>query len=154
MTTCIRHDSPESKLLREHGTVIKTYFLVDSETCKSVTGGKQYDGTDTGAVYEFQFPIEFYSAKNDKWLEVRYCYALFDGYLMSDIVLHSDFITRDAYLDSSVSVINVLNNGAKPDKYLIPEGSPKFFHVWFTNLRGERMTPNAFQLKMMLIYST
>lgn len=135
--------------------MLKTYFLVDSETCKSITGGKSIvDGEpiDTGAIYEFTFPIEFYSAKNDKWLSIRYCYALFDGYLMSDIVLHSDFITRDAYLDHAVSVINVLNNGAKPDKYLIPEGSSKFFKVWFTNLKGEKITPSCFQLKMLLEY--
>ncbi len=133
-------------------SITKTYFLVDSKTCSSVDT-KSGGASDAGK-YEFTFPIEFYSAKNDKWLEVRYCYALFDGYLMSDVVLHSDFISRDAYLDSAVSVINVLNNGAKPDKYLIPEGSSKFFHVWFTDLRGKPMTPTCFQLKMMLIYET
>lgn len=130
-------------------TTIKTYFLIDSETCEYVTENIANGKTK----YEFNFPIEFYAAKGDKWVELRYCYALFDKYLMSDIVLHSDLIKRDNYLDSSISVINVLNNGAKPDKYLIPPGSSKHFSVWFTDLKGQNMKPDCFQIKMLLIYN-
>lgn len=133
--------------------LMKTYFVVDSETCQNrIVDAVDERGIPTACRYEFAFPIEFHSAKNDKWLEIRYCYALFDKYLVSDIVLHADFISRDAYLDSTVSVINVLNNGAKPDKYMIPEGSRKFFRVWFTNLRGQPVIPDVFQLKMLLVY--
>lgn len=132
-----------------NNNIIKTYFLVDSVSCNSI----QYD-KDNNKIYEFTLPIEFYTAKNDKYIEVRYCYALFDGYMLSDAVLHSDFIKRDNYLDSTVSVINVLNNGAKPDKYLIPEGSSKYFKVWFTNLENVKINPNCFQLKLLLIYKS
>lgn len=135
--------------------MIKTYFIVDSETCQKLIETQEDTLDDHKQIkYEFSFPIEFYAAKNDKWLSIRYCYALLDGYLLSDLVLHSDFIARDAYLDSTVSVINVMNNGAKPDKYLIPEGSPKFFRVWFTNLRGQPINPSCFQLKMLLTYNS
>ena len=72
--------------------------------------------------------------------------------MVADAVLHSDLIKRDAYLDSSVSVINILNNGAKPDKYLYPEGASRKFKIWFSNLNGEKIVPDAFQMKMLLIY--
>lgn len=121
----------------------KTYFLVDKNEARDLGDG----------VYEFDFPPEFYGASGSKWIEVRYCYALFNGgYLVADSVLHSDFIKRDNYLDSAVSVINVLNNGAKPDKYLYPEGATKRFKIWFSNLKNEKVIPDDFQMKMLLIY--
>lgn len=121
----------------------KTYYLIDLQNSKDLNGE-----------YENEFPPEFVNARGDKWIEVRYCFATFDKYLVADVVLHSDFIKRDSYLDHAVSVINVLNNGAKPDKYLYPEGSSKKFKIWFTNLKGERVIPDSFQMKMLLTYST
>ena len=106
----------------------------------------------SNGVFENSLPSEFADARGEKFIEVRYCYATFDNYLVADAVLHTDLIKRDAYLDSSVSVINVLNNGAKPDKYLYPEGSSRKFKVWFTNLNGDQIIPDAFQMKMLLIF--
>ena len=120
----------------------KTYFLINLKESTVIDDG----------IYENTLPPEFVDAKGEKFIEVRYCYATFDNYLVADAVLHTDLIKRDAYLDSSVSVINVLNNGAKPDKYLYPEGSSRKFKVWFTNLNGEKIVPDAFQMKMLLIY--
>ncbi len=122
--------------------MMKTYYLCDLQNSINI------DGT-----YENEFPPEFTYAKGDKWVEVRYCFATFDKYLVADVVLHADFIKRDSYLDHTVSVINVLNNGAKPDKYLYPEGASKKCRIWFTNLKGEKVIPDSFQLKMLLIYS-
>ncbi len=121
----------------------KTYYLIDLQNSKDLNGE-----------YENELPPEFVNARGDKWIEVRYCFATFDKYLVADVVLHSDFIKRDSYLDHAVSVINVLNNGAKPDKYLYPEGSSKKFKIWFTNLKGERVIPDSFQMKMLLTYNT
>ena len=120
----------------------KTYYLINLKESTVINDG----------VYENTLPPEFVDAKGEKFIEVRYCYATFDNYLVADAVLHSDLIKRDAYLDSSVSVINVLNNGAKPDKYLYPEGSNRKFKIWFTNLNGEQIVPDAFQMKMLLIF--
>ena len=122
-------------------SVVKTYYLIDKVNSTEVESG----------VYENDFPIEFADARGNKWIEVRYCFAIFDKYLVSDIVLHSDFIKRDAYLDSAVSVINSINNGGHPDKYLYPEGAPKRFRIWFTDLNGERLVPDKFQMKMLLV---
>lgn len=122
----------------------KTYYLINLGNSKI-----NNDGT-----YENEFPPEFVNAIGEKYIEVRYCYATFDKYLVADAVLHSDFIKRDNYLDSTVSIINVLNNGAKPDKYLYPEGASKKFKIWFSNLKGEIIIPDSFQMKMLLIYYT
>ena len=120
----------------------KTYFLINMKESNQISNG----------VFENSLPSEFADARGEKFIEVRYCYATFDNYLVADAVLHTDLIKRDAYLDSSVSVINILNNGAKPDKYLYPEGSSRKFKVWFTNLNGDQIIPDAFQMKMLLIY--
>ena len=130
--------------------VTKTYFLIDkpsSVDVGSITDDKMYEG-----VYENAFPIEFANAVGDKWIEVRYCFAVFEKYLVSDIVLHADFIKRDAYLDHAVSVINFINNGARPDKYQFPEGAYKRFRIWFTDLNGNRVVPDSFQMKMLLVH--
>ena len=132
----MRKTNDEMKPLR------KTYYLIDLATSIETSDG----------VYENSLPPEFVNARNDKFIEVRYCFATFDKYLVADAVLHSDLIKRDAYLDSTISVINVLNNGAKPDKYLIPEGSSRKFKIWFTDLNGNLIKPDAFQMKMLLIY--
>ena len=120
----------------------KTYYLINLKESNIVDDG----------IYENTLPPEFIDAKGGKYIEIRYCYATFDNYLVADAVLHSDLIKRDAYLDSSVSVINILNNGAKPDKYLYPEGASRTFKIWFTNLNGEKIVPDGFQMKMLLIY--
>ena len=123
----------------------KTYFLIDLKNSKNIGNG----------VYENEFPPEFINARGDKWVEIRYCFALTEkGYLVADMVLHSDLIKRDGYLDNTVSVINVLNHGAKPDKYLIPEGSSKYFRIWFSKLNGDKVEQiDGFQMKMLLIYN-
>ena len=122
---------------------MKTYYLIDMANSKIINENE----------FENEFPPEFVNARGDKWIEIRYCFATFEKYLVADAVLHSDFIKRDSYLDHAVSVINVLNNGAKPDKYLYPEGSPKRFKIWFTNLNGDKIKPDSFQMKMLLIYN-
>jgi len=54
-------------------------------------------------------------------------------------------------LNHVISVINDLNNGAKPDKYFYPKGSPKRFKVWFKDLSNRRVILNACQVKMFII---
>ena len=106
----------------------KTYYLINLKESNIVDDG----------IYENTFPPEFVDAKGEKYIEVRYCYATFDNYLVADAVLHSDLIKRDAYLDSSISVINILNNGAKPDKYLYPEGASRKFKILMTEIEESK----------------
>jgi len=111
---------------------------------------KTYFATNT---LESNFPPEFANARGKKWIVVRGCVATINnGYIVSDLCLHADFIVRDAYLDHFVNFVNNIDNGSKPDKYEYPENGPKTFRVWFTSMEGNEISPDAFILKLLLIY--
>ena len=101
-----------------------------------------------------EFPPEFVSAIGEKYIEVRLCWATVNNTLVGDLMLHADFIKRDAYLDHFVNIVNVINGGASPDKYAYPECSSKDFNVWFTDLKGNRVDVDAFVLKLLLVYES
>ena len=106
---------------------------------------------------ETNFPPEFVAATGKKYIVVRYCVATIgeDGYQPYDLALHAYFITRDAYLDHFVDIVNVIDNGSKPSKYEYPENGKKSFRVWFTSLTGEPVNiPIDFVLKLLLIYES
>jgi len=102
-------------------------------------------------VYECNLESEFAEAFSEKRYVVRYCFATFDKYLIGDVALQSDLIKRDSYLDHAISVINAINNSAKPYKYFYQEGSPKRFKIWFTDMNNRRVIPDALQVKILLI---
>ena len=101
---------------------------------------------------ENEFPPEFVNARGQKYIVVRLCWATVDNYLVGDLMLHADWIKRDAYLDHFVNIVNVINSADKPDKYEYPECGPKNFRLWFTDLKNNVVTPDAFVLKLLLIY--
>ena len=53
----------------------KTYYLINLKESNIVDDG----------IYENTFPPEFVDAKGEKFIEVRYCYATFDNYLVADV---------------------------------------------------------------------
>lgn len=112
--------------------LIKTYFCSDK--------------------FENDFPSDFINARGEKYIEVRLCYATVNNYLVGDLMLHSDFIIRDTYLDHFVNMVNVINNSGRPDKYAYPEIGKKTFKIWFTDLKGNVVVPDAFVLKLLLVY--
>ena len=113
--------------------VVKTYFATNQ--------------------FESKFPVEFTNAIGKKFIVVRGCVATINnGYIVSDLCLHASFIMRDAYLDHFVNFVNNIDNGSKPDKYEYPENGPKSFKVWFKDLEGNEIIPDAFILKLLLIY--
>ena len=112
---------------------------------------KTYYATDT---LHSEFPPEFVSAIGEKYIEVRLCWATVNNILVGDLMLHADFIKRDTYLDHFVNIVNVINNGASPDKYSYPECSSKDFNVWFTDLKGNKVDVDAFVLKLLLVYQS
>ena len=113
-------------------TIVKTYFATDK--------------------LENEFPPEFVSAIGKKYIVVRLCWATVDGYLVGDLMLHADWIKRDYYLDHFVNIVNVINGGTQPDKYEYPECAPRTFKIWFTDLHGNVVVPDAFVLKLLLSY--
>ena len=112
--------------------IVKTYFATDK--------------------MEDEFPPEFVNAVGKKYIVVRLCYATVDNYLVGDLMLHADWIKRDYYLDHFVNMVNVINNGDKPDKYEYPECASRKFKVWFTDLKGNVVIPDSFVLKLLLMY--
>ena len=113
---------------------------------------KTYFATNT---LESNFPPEFINARGKKFIVVRGCVATINnGYIVSDLCLHASFIMRDAYLDHFVNFVNNIDNGSKPDKYEYPENAPKSFRVWFSDLEGNEIVPDAFILKLLLIYES
>ena len=115
--------------------IVKTYFITNT--------------------LESTFPVEFTNATGDKYIVVRYCVATIgdDGYQPYDLCLHADFIVRDQYLDHFVDVVNVIDNGSKPSKYLYPVNGKKTFRVWFTDINNNPINiPIDFVLKLLLIY--
>ena len=111
---------------------------------------KTYFATNT---LESTFPAEFTSSIGRKWIVVRGCVATINnGFIVSDLCLHASFILRDAYLDHFVNFVNNIDNGSKPDKYEYDVNAPKTFRVWFTDLEGNEIVPDAFILKLLLIY--
>ena len=112
--------------------VIKTYFITNT--------------------FITSFPSDFINAKGEKYIEVRLCQATVDGYITGDLCLHADFIIRDNYCDSFVNICNVLNQSGRFDKYSYPIKAKKEFRVWFTDLKGNEVIPDAFILKLLLTY--
>ena len=111
---------------------------------------KTYFSTNT---IETNFPPEFINAVGKKYIVVRGVVATINnGYIVSDLCLHASFIMRDAYLDHFVDFCNNIDNGSKPPKYEYPCNGPKSFRVWFKSIDGTPITPDAFILKLLLIY--
>jgi len=97
--------------------------------------------------------VEFTNAIGRKYIVVRGCVATINnGYIVSDLCLHADFICRDAYLDHFVNFVNNIDAGSKHDKYEYPENGKKTFRVWFTDIEGNPVQVDAFILKLLLIY--
>ena len=98
---------------------------------------------------ETSFPPDFLNSKNKKYIQFRWCRGLWKGKLVGDISLHADFICRDRYMDSMVCYIN--DDQGKYEKYEYNSTSRKF-KVWFKDIKGNPVEPEAFTLKLMLIY--
>ena len=103
--------------------------------------------------YTYKFPDEFINSKNKRWVEIHHCKVVANGFASDDIILHSDIIQRDPYLDCSV--MNVNETRTKYKKYEYTQ-QKKYFTIWFTTfahpdtpIKDENVT---FMVEMMLIY--
>lgn len=108
---------------------VKTYFITNTKTT--------------------MFPPDFVNSKNKKYIQFRWCRALWKDKLVGDISIHSDFICRDRYMDSMICFIN--DEQGKYEKYEYNSTS-RSFNVWFKDIHGNTVEPDAFCLKLLLIY--
>ena len=78
------------------------------------------------------------------------CKATLNDTLIGDVIMHADFIQRDHYLDYSCCFVNEEAN-RDTAKYEIINYQPTF-KVWFTDLEQNPVEPQAFTLRLLLIY--
>ena len=98
---------------------------------------------------EFELPIDFISSKNDKYIVVQYCAATYKDYLTGDLCLHSNLVQRDDYLNGFIMLCNKRQTKYRKYKYL---GTQRRLRIWFTDISGNEIEPDAFILSMLLIY--
>ena len=98
---------------------------------------------------EFDLPLDFVSSKNDKYIVVQYCACTYKQYLIGDVCLHSNLVQRDDYLDSFIMLANKRQTRYRKYKYI---GSQRKLRVWFSDIAGNEIVPDAFILSMLLIY--
>lgn len=142
----------DGKIISEMPT---TYTAIYETKTKDVTTGtvtvnKQDVSTP---LFTFRFPEEFINSKNPRWIEVHHVKAIYNGNETKDLILHSDIIKRDAYLDRSVMVCN--ETRTKYKKYAF-QTHDRTFTIWFTSFAqpDTAVDPNllTFMAEIMLIY--
>ena len=121
--------------------MVKTYFYTSTE--------------------ETKLPDEFLVSKNVKYIHVLHCRCVYNEGLAGDIELHASFIQRHDYRDSAsfiqrhdyrdsfVCYTNTILTKYK--KYEVVRPKPTF-KVWFTNMNGEKVDVQNFNLELMLEY--
>ena len=104
-------------------------------------------------MWTFRFPEAFINSKNKRWVEIHHCKAALKGTAVEDLVLHSDIIQRDAYLDHAVMNINETRTKYKKYEYTQQK---TYFNLWFTAISAPETEIAAdnieFMIEMMLIY--
>ena len=109
--------------------------------------------TTINAMYHFRFPEAFINSKNKRWVEIHHCKVLYDDANVGDLVLHSDIVQRDPYLDHTI--MNVNETRTKYKKYEYTQ-QKQYFTIWFTSFAHpdlQVLDRNlTFLCEMMLIY--
>ena len=99
---------------------------------------------------EFTLPLEFVSSRNKKYIVVQYVGATFKDTIVGDLMVHSDIVQLDAYCDSFIMLAN--RRQTKYRKYEFFSSNKRDFKIWFTDLYGNLIEPDAFVLSCLLIY--
>ena len=109
--------------------------------------------TTKNAMYYFRFPEAFINSKNKRWVEIHHCKVLYNDAAVGDLVLHSDIVQRDAYLDHTI--MNVNETRTKYKKYEYTQ-QKQYFTIWFTSFAFPDKEVDekklTFLCEMMLIY--
>ena len=124
----------------------KTYFWVSKNTSDEIKNGKLDAKTFT-----FKLPPEFIASRNQKWIVIEECKAIFKNQLVGDVLLHADFIHRDHYLDYACCFVNEEAN-KDTAKYEMNSLTKPTFKLWFTDLYGDIVDMDAFVFRALLIY--
>ena len=139
--------------LIDETTVRKTYIMISDDSCLS-----KEDINGVGH-WTYRFPEEFLNSVRPKSIEVHHVkFSTTNGIgtniLPNDVVLHSDFIKRDAYLDHSVMLVNEVRTKYKKYAYLSKD---QLYTIWFSTFLDSKnqkipTTNTHFIIELMLIY--
>ena len=99
---------------------------------------------------EFVLPLEFVSSKNKKYIVVQYVGAIVKQYLVGDLMVHSDIVQQDGYCDCFIMLAN--KRQTKYRKYEFLGTSKRDYKIWFTDLYGNTIEPEAFIMSCLLIF--
>ena len=108
---------------------------------------KTYLWTNT---LQTDFPPEFVCSKNQRFIVIEQCKAIYNNTLIGDIIMHADFIERDHFCDYSACFVNEQPN-RDTAKYEY-NGTKKQFNVWFTDMNLNEISVDKFMLRLLLIY--
>ena len=137
--------------------ILHTFPVTHTTTYTTMTdvGGVEtitYNKVDT-PLYTFRFPEEFVNSKHPRWIEIHHCKCFWNDAETSDLILHTNIIQRDAYLDHAV--MNVNETRTKYKKYEYTQQNTHF-NIWFTSFAHPNTaivdTDLTFMIEMMLIY--
>ena len=107
----------------------------------------------SNVMYTFRFPEAFVNSKNPRWVEIHHCKVLYSDAAVGDLVLHSDIVQRDPYLDHTI--MNVNETRTKYKKYEYTQ-QKQYFTIWFTSFAHPNLQVLdrnlTFLCEMMLIY--
>ena len=98
---------------------------------------------------QFDLPFDFIASKNEKYIVVQYVACVYKDYVVGDVMFHSDIVQRDGYLDDFIMLANRRQTKFRKYKFT---GNQRRFRLWFTDLSGNEVEPDAFILSCLLIY--
>lgn len=98
-----------------------------------------------------KFPLDFIQSKKNKYIQVKWCKALYNGKLVGDVMVHADFVQRDGYLDNFICFTNTGESQKYIAKYNYVGTKPEF-NIWFTDMTGNKINVDSFVLSLLLIY--
>ena len=96
-----------------------------------------------------RFPPEFINSRNRKYIVVRNAKVLFNKAIVGDVELHADFVKVDHYKDYFVNYVDDLKHDPCKYEYF---GAFPHFNLWFTDMHGNMIQPDAFTVRLLLIY--
>jgi hypothetical protein len=124
---------------------IKTYFRFNLNTSQAEVSD------DQGVlVWSVDFPMEFVASREPRWIEVVSANNIIRGAMNEDYFFCSDFVERDAYLDSQVCPTNRWFNSRRV-KYSITSRRRRM-RFWFSDISGVRRNVDAFSITLLLTY--
>ena len=145
-------DKETNAVLRTFDTTHTTKHITEHEDPLSHVVSYQITNVPN-AMYTFRFPDAFINSKNPRWVEIHHCKCTFNGVAATDLILHTDIIARDPYLDHAVMNVNETRTKYKKYEYTRQE---HYFTIWFTRFGNPDQPVNDNQInflcEMMLIY--